>query len=408
MVVDQAVRPAPVNAEFIFFIGCLKRSIRRLLARLRHTESLFSVDDQAQAIHTLDYALQQPEIWPETRPLLLELAPLLEQAGYRDEWQPYLEQGLVLSRRLADREAEAELALQLGVLCQLRSDYAAARQHLEASKQQFEALNNSLNLSRALNNLAYVACLQRQFQEAIHLVETALSLLHDQASESAFSYFVLGAVALDQGHWAKAETFLKQAHHLWQQVNNKRMQGRCLMGLCAALRPQEKYQAALEVGQQAITIFEAVHDPVHRAISQMNLGNVYLTLAQPEQALELYQPAERVFRQTQSLLLLAHINHNMGMAYRQLKEWPTAEAAYQRSLTYQEQLGNLAWLVDTMDGLGLLYLAQGQPEQASVIFEAALTRLAEIEGQPRYDHLLAMLSEHLEDARTRLNTQNTA
>ncbi|NJN95108.1 MAG: tetratricopeptide repeat protein [Anaerolineales bacterium] len=369
---------------------------------------IFSVDDQAQALHTLDYALQQPEIWPETRSLLLELAPLMEQAGYRDEWQPYLEQGLTLSRWLADREAEAELALQLGVLGQLRSDYAAARQYLEASKQRFETLNNSLNLARALNHLAYVACLQRQFQEAIHLVETALSLLHDQAGESAFSYFVLGAVALDQGHWAKAETFLRQAHHLWQQVDNKRMQGRCLMGLCAALRPQEKYQAALEAGQQAVAMFEAVHDPVQRAISQMNLGNVYLMLEQPHQALELYQPAERIFRQVHDLFHLAHINHTLGMAYRHLGEWATAEAAYRRSLDYQEKLGNLAWLVNTLDGLGLVYLTQGQLTPAITTFEMALERLMEIKGQSGYDSLRHMLVEHLHEAQSKINLENTS
>lgn len=385
----------------------IEKSVRRLLGRAHSAEPILPLEDRTQTFHTLHYAFKLPAAWPITSELLLTVAPHMEQAGHRDEWMSYLEQAITLSRQMDDSGTTGELELQLGVLYQLRSNYQAARRHLETSAEQFKALQKPLNRARALNRLAYVACLQRCFQEAIHLVETALSLLQDQASESAFSYFVLGAVALDQGHWAKAETFLRQAYHLWGQVNNKRMQGRCLMGLCAALRPQEKYQAALESGQQAVAMFEAVQDPVQRAISQMNVGNVYLMLEQSHQALELYHLAERVFHQTQDLLYLAHINHTLGMAYRQLGEWATAEAAYRRSLAYQEKLGNLAWLVNTLDGLGLVYLAQGQPAQALTIFETALRRLAQIQGEPRYDYFLAMVSEHAQSARSQLN-QGTA
>lgn len=386
----------------------IEKSVRRLLGRARLTETILPLEDRSQTFHTLHYALKLPTAWPVTRELLLTVAPHMEQAGHRDEWMSYLEQALTLSRDLGDPDTAAELQLQLGLLYQLRSNYETARRYLEASAKKFEALDDPLNQARALNRLAYVSSLQRRFQEAIRLVETAFNLLDDQTIERAFSYFVLGAISFDQEEWAKAETFFEQSRSLWSQGNNQRMQARCLMGLCAALLPQKKYQAAIETGQQAIVLFEQVADPLYRAVSQMNLGNVYLMLGQLHQALELYQPAERIFRQTHDLFHLAHINHSLGMAYRHLGELATAEAAYRCSLDYQEKLGNLAWLVNTLDGLGLVYLAQGQLTPAIATFEMALERLMEIKGQPGYDSLLVMLIEHLHEAQSKVSPENVS
>ncbi|NJN97520.1 MAG: tetratricopeptide repeat protein [Anaerolineales bacterium] len=402
MAMSETVEASGSNYRAVFE-RYTANSVQRLLERARLAEPILSLEDRTQTFHTLHYAFKLPTAWPVTRELLLTVAPHMEQAGHRDEWMFYLEQAIALSQQMGDSQAAAELQLQLGLLYQLRSNYETARRYLEVSAKQFEALDDPLNQARALNQLAQVARYQRRFNEATRLVEIALRLLDEEAVERAFSFFVLGVIAFDKRNWQEAERYFEQALALWTRVNDKRMMGRSLMSLSTVLLPQNKYQAAIEVNQQAIILFEVVQDPTHRAISQMNLGNVYLSLDQPQQALELYQPAEHVFRQTQDLFYLAHVNHNIGMAYRHLEEWAMAETAYRRSIDYQEKVGNLAWLVDTMDGLGLGYLNQGQPEQAITVFEAALERLTEIQGEPRHDHLLTMVSAHLQDANHRLN-----
>ena len=74
--------------------------------------------------------------------------------------------------------------------------------------------------------------------------------------------------------------------------------------------------------------------------------------------------------------------------------------AYQASLAQQEAVGNIGWMVDTLDGLALAYLGAGQPDQAKATFQEALHRLAVIEGEPGYQHLWEMITGHLEAAAT--------
>jgi hypothetical protein len=61
-------------------------------------------------------------------------------------------------------------------------------------------------------------------------------------------------------------------------------------------------------------------------------------------------------------------------------------------------VGDVALLVNTMDGLGVVYMAEGNYAEAKATFEVALNQLAQIEGQPSYDHLFEMISTHLQQA----------
>ncbi len=397
MAVSPAV-PMLVTDYPVIFRGYILKSSQHILVRVRQAEAILPPDDRNQALHTLSYALKLPEAWLNARELLLTMAPKMEQAGYRDEWIPYLKQGIHQSQHLDDAEAEAELHFQLGILYQLRGKYEAAWSQFEASVRGFEMLNAPLEQARALNRLAQVARLRRQFEQASRLVEAALGLLKEQDAEQGYSYLVLGTVALDKRAWQEAVDFFKQSLSLWKRENNQRMMGRSLISLGAALQPMKKYQEAMAAYQEAIALFKEVQDRISQAIAQMNLGNIYYWLEQPLEALKLHLQAERVFRQAQDQFYLAHVNHNIGMAHRQLQQWDKAKQAYLLSIKQQQEIGNIAWLVNTIDGLGLVYLGQGQPVKAVATFEEALNRLVQIEGEPGYDHLFEMVNTHLREA----------
>jgi tetratricopeptide (TPR) repeat protein len=326
------------------------------------------------------------------------MAPKLEQAGYRDEWMAYLEQGIRQSRHLGDLEAEAELHLQLGVLDELRGNYEEASRHFEASAHGFETLNSPLNQARALNRLAYVARRQRQFEVAARWVEAALDLLEEQEAERAYSYLVLGAIALDQQHWPEAADYFQKSLSLAERQNNGRMMARTLLGLGVAWRGLAKYQEAITSYQRAMALFAEIQDPIHHSVAQMNLGNVYLALEQPSEALKCYLPAERIFRQAQDRLSLAQINHNIGLVYSQLQQWEQAKEVYLLSISQQREVGNVALLVDTLNELGLLYLARGQLAKAIATFKEALNQLAKIEHEPGYESLCQLIATNLHRA----------
>jgi len=390
---EAGVFEADYRAVFETYI---EKSVRRLLGRARLAETILPLEDRIQTFHTLHYAFKLPAAWPVTRELLLTAALHMEQAGHRDEWMSYLEQAITLSRQMDDSGTTAELELQLGVLYQLRSNYQAARRHLEASIRHFETLKESLNQARALNRLAYVARMQRRFDEVAALIEAAQCLLKEDEPERAYSFYVLALVALDKRHWPDALNFSQESFRLWERKNDKRMMGRSLISRGFALHRLADYQAAIAIYEQAITLFNAVQDTFYQSIVRMNLGNVYVDLNQPAEALKFYLPAEQVFRQVQDELHLAMVYHNMGRAYHQLQQWDKAETVYLLSLQKKQKLGNIASLVNTMGELGATYLAENQPKQARAMLQEALQQLRQIEGEPGYEFLREMITTHLQ------------
>jgi len=395
---------SPLEGDYlaIFKWHIVKRT-QMILARVAQAIPILPANILKQALHILDYSLELPEAWPVTRELLLTMAPKMEQAGHRDGWMPYLEQGIRQSRQLGDTVAESEFQLQLGILYQLRAKYEEARSHLETSAKGFERLKEPHNQARVLNRLAYVARLQRHFEEAISFVETAQRLLDTDDGEFAYSSFVLGLVALDKRNWPEAVRYCQQAFEPWEQADNQRMMGRSLMCLGVALERMKQYPAAIRASEQAIGLFEATQDLVYKAAVQMNLGNVYNALEQPDRALKLFLPAKKLFLRVQDHYSLAMVAHNMGIAYRKLQQWDEAQAAYALSIQHKQEMGNIVALVNSMDGLGLVYLEQSKLMEAKATFEDALTELAKIQGEPGYEQRLAMIKAHLDDVNKRIS-----
>jgi len=397
--------PPPDPAYLDIFKGYVVASTQRILQRVQQAGPLLPADDEQQALHTLSYALKLAEAWADTRRLLLTMAPKMEQAGRRDEWIPYLEQGLQQSRQLADIETEAELHLQLGVLYQLRSKYAEARTQLEASVAGFARAEARPGQAQALHQLAYVARRQRRFPEAVRLVEAAQQLLPADDPERAFGDYVLSLVALDQWEWPTAIELSSRAFALWESAENWRMMGRSLLCRGLALQELQRYPDAINIDELAISLFEKSGDAFLKAIARMNLGIVYMHLGQFEQALTLYRPAEKVFRQVQDRFHWGLVTHNMGFSYRRLGQWAEAKAAYQQSMALKEGLGQTILVADSMDGLGQVYLAEGNPAAAQQTFADALARLVPLERDAFYDSLHRMLTAHLQDATDRLARQ---
>ncbi|MEM7344253.1 MAG: tetratricopeptide repeat protein [Chloroflexota bacterium] len=379
------------------FRGYIVKSIDYSLAQIDNTPHLLPDDVREQALHNLSFALKWADAWPTARDLLIQMAPKMEQAGFRDEWIPYLEEGLTQARFHEDQPAAAELYLQLGVLYQLRSKYDMARTHLEASIQVSEALEDAFNQARAINRLAYLARLERKFDEAESLIENSHNHLNDtNLSENAYGYYVLGLVALDKRNWEEAISFSEKALNLWEKQGNPRLMGRSLLCLSVALEKLERYSEAANKCKKADHLFGEAQDTIYQASVKINLGNVYLALKQPKEALNLYLMAKPILRKIQDKFSLIHVDHNIGMAYRQLKQWDKAEEAYLSAIRQEQKIGNIAWVINTMDELGLLYQDKEEKHRAITAFKDAIQLLPQIENDVNiYEHFRNMLIEHL-------------
>lgn len=375
----------------------IRAGVQASLARVQ-AEHVVPETDRQQAWHILSFALNVPEVWDVTRALLLVLAPKMEQAGFREEWLCYLEQGLRQSQKLGDDITTAELQFEIGLLCRLQSEFGRAQFFLSASVDSATVLRHTYGQRRAYNELAYLAFLQHRYQEAETYVQQALFLSDEEDAERAMSYRVKGMIEIDHNRWQDAETYHRNALRLFEKYNNRRKIAWSLQNIGYALRGQQKYVDAISYLMQAGTILSELRDIFHWAIVQMNIGIAYMYNMQPNEAQPYYVHAETSFRRLGSKQFQAKVNINFGLNYLALNDLRQAEQAFALSIELFHQLGDDSERLNAMDGLALVYLAQKQFEKATDLLNQALAELPIIIGKPIYEYLAKSLHGHLEEA----------
>jgi tetratricopeptide (TPR) repeat protein len=373
--------------------------LRASLARVQAAEPIVPEVERQQAWHMLSFALGAPEVWEATRSLLLALAPKMEQAGFRQEWLPYLEQGVQVSQHQQDYLAEAELALQIGILQRLLSKFDLARQWLTASLTQSVAFKQIDNQVQALNELAWLDYLQQRYQGAAAYAQQALALIGDNGAERGMSYRVLGMIASDQERWQEAETYHRMTVEIFEAEGSLRKIARGLANLADALRGQGRFQESILYHQRVIGVFKGLGDVHHLAIAQMNLGIVYHKCQEVEQALIHYQKADGLFRKLYDKINLAHNCTNLGISYLGHHEIAKAEKNFCEAITIYQELEETGWRLNAMDGLAMALIADQRFDKAMDLLEQALTVLPTVQESVNYAYLQRSLDQHLNEAK---------
>ena len=381
------------------FTNYISAGVQASLDRVRAAEYIVPEADRQQAWHILSFALDAPTAWQVTRELLLALAPKMEQAGFREEWIPYLEKGIKQAIAQGDPSIVIEGRLYLGQIYQFLGQFESAFQYLYAGLENASAQNDRRNQARLLNQLAWLHHLQEQPDQAVHFVEQAFTLLDKADSERGMSYRVMGMIATNRWHWEEAETYHRQALTFFEDTTDQRKLAWSLQNLGYALNGQNKFQEAIGYFDQAITILSKIGDTYHRAVVQMNLGIAYYQRNELTAAHTNYSQAESIFRLLHDKLNLARINTNLGLYYWSMGDHLQAEKTFTQSAQLHDELGNHHLRINALDGLALVYIDSGHPAKALPILEQALADLLQLPKIPIYYHLINSLQEHINRAK---------
>lgn len=372
--------------------------IARQQVAAEERDAPLAADVRAWAWNVLRYALTESAVWPATRDLLLTMAPKMEMDGYRADWLHYLVEGLNRSKAWEDERAAAELQFHCGYLYRLMSDYAQAAPLLEASAQLCSTFGDWQGQARALNQLAYLAWQQHDYNQAETVAKAALALVDDRSLEKAVSLSALGLVANDSGRHAEAAQHHEAALLIRTQHGAKKEMARSLQNIGIALREQGKVTAAVDHYQQALTLLDQVYDPAHRAIIQMNLSTCYYIQGEHDQALTIMADAEQGLAQFADQLNLAKLLTIKGLCYLAQNQAHQAEEPFRTSAAIFHQLGDFSWYLNAYDGLGITYLEQEQYEQALAIFTEIADQLPTIVGTPAHRYLAATVPGQIAQA----------
>jgi tetratricopeptide (TPR) repeat protein len=397
--------PSPDDWPAVFKANII-RSLQAARSRVEVHAYNLPAEASERALNVLGYAFRLPEAWPHTRALLLAMLPKMEQVGPGGDWLNCLTQGVQHGKEWGDSEAFAEFSWQLGNLYRRESQFDQAREWLQASVVCFTQIDQTRGRARALNELAFVACLQHNYIEANQQVEAALQLLDESDPERALSYRTQGMIATDHYRWQEAENLHRKSLHLSEKQGDKRGIAWYLQNLGYALRGQERFAEAIDCFERAAAMLDSLQYTYHWAIVQMNIGLLYYYQDQPGEALRSHLQALDVFRKASDNLYLAKVHTNLGLAYWALHKWPQAEQAFLSSINLYASLGDESWRLNAVDGLAMTYLAQKLYAKAIAVLEPALVALPAIVKMPNYDYLHGSFTKHLREAREGLGAAN--
>ncbi len=372
------------------------------LDRVRATASLVPEADRQQAWHILSFALDVAAAWPVTSELLLALAPKMEQAGFREEWIPYLEKGLHAAQKAGDHLTVAECALQIGTLYRLLSRFAEAQRWTTVSVEHFgsESIRpqSIVGQARALNELAWIEHLQHHYESAEQNVAKALSLPTTDERVRADAFRVKGMIQIGQRNWAQAKHFHQQALLLFQQVGDVRKVAWSMQNLGYALKELGSLDDASHYLQQAADILAQLQDYYHLAIVQMNLANVLVHQGQATLAYELLLTARQTFATQGNLLNQAHVLTNLGVVLIKRQLFTDAQAMFRAAADLYKNVGDQIWHINALDGLVMALTMNGQYADAVDLVDEAMALLPAIYQSAYYENLREKLTTHRAEA----------
>ncbi|MCB0061974.1 MAG: tetratricopeptide repeat protein [Caldilineaceae bacterium] len=368
------------------------------LARVRAAEYVVPEADRQQAWQILSFALKVDEAWPVTRELLLELAPKMEMAGFREEWIPYLEQGLYYAKCVGDGQVAAGCELQMGILYRLMSQYEEAHQLIQASVVQFVKQNHAVGQANALNELAWLAHLQHHYAAAEKYVEQAIALSTSDQQVLANARRIQGMIAIGNRQWTEAVDLHHQALTLFQQLDDKRKSAWSIQNIGYALNELGRLDEAESYLRQAIERLQMLNDSYHLAIAKMNLANVLVNQGNATPAHELFVAAQQVFETHGDRLNQARVQTNLGIVLLDLQVYSDSQARFRIAARLYEDLGDQIWHINALDGLVMALTSNRQYSDAIEIADKGLALLPNIYGTAYYENLLGKLTNHRNEA----------
>lgn len=374
------------------FIEMLRRRLEQLAARLITAGSPMPQTSKEQALCALEYGLAFSATWPQTRQLLLALAPRMEQAGHRDDLLAYLQTGMTICDAHHDLATKARLAYLAGYIHQIRGRYSEAVTTLHLSATLSMATHNIDQWADARNRLAYVAYLQGRYRTAVALAKSTLVRLERSVFSCQFSYFVLGAVAFEQERWATAAGYFRRSLRICQQSGaDPRLVALRQGNLATAYSHWKQYDKALPLFESAIAALQQLGDVFHVAVMQMNLGNALLELAAPHRALVLYAESVKIMVAVGDQRHLALLYLNRGRAYRELADIDAAIRYLTNSIERWQELDSAYGQANATYELGLTQLVAGENHRATTAFHRALSLLGSTPRENRYQELRASI-----------------
>jgi class 3 adenylate cyclase/tetratricopeptide (TPR) repeat protein len=312
------------------------------------------------------------------------IAEHLERAGEPEQAAKYLceagakllETGalrasLTFSRRAlallpAESPERARLLIQAGEALLGLSEYAEARQVLEAGLSLAQAVGDEGNCAAAFDHLGGIARDQGNWGVAIAQLESSLALARTIGDPSRVAHILwsLGWVYIGQGALEEARTSLLESQALYQGLGDRLGVAQVLNGLGSVALGRGIYEDARALFLEGMALFRESGDRLREAITLANLGETARLQGDCAAAGIAYEEALAIFQEIGQKLNVALTVDNLGHVASALGNDAAAFSRYYEALRITHGIGATPLTLDSLAGLAGVLARTGQPARS--------------------------------------------
>ncbi|MGD1936205.1 MAG: CHAT domain-containing protein [Cyanophyceae cyanobacterium] len=256
------------------------------------------------------------------------------------EAQDLYRQALELYQALGDREGEALILGNLGLIYGDLGQFAEALEYAQAALEINRELGHRSRESTVLSNLGVIYGRQGQYEKALASYDAALALVRDLGDRRTEGS-VLNNIATTydrQERHAEALEKYQESLVILREVGNRAAEGGTLNNMGAVYMKQGKSAQAIEHYEAGLAISQELGDLAGEATALNNLGALYGGQADNSKALEYYQASLVLLREIGNRTRISTTLANIGIVYQNMGELEPSEEAWRESLAVYEAI----------------------------------------------------------------------
>lgn len=296
--------------------------------------------------------------------------------GQYPEAQTLLEEGLTLARQLDLKLVEAECLQSLGNVFYYTGEYSQSRQHLQQALALYSQFDQG-GEARVLNSLGLVAYEQAFHEEAKAYLEQALQINRskDDRENQGINLSNLGLILADQGDYTLAVSYHQQALQICREKGNLRLEANILDNLSFALSQLGQLSEAKACYERALRIFRQIGNQPGIATVLAFLGSLLQILGDSAAALEYAQQALDLATTLKEPYTRGVALTVQGRALTELERPDEAVEVYQQAVRLWQETDQFHLATEPLAGLAVLACSRGDLETANQHINRILAHL---------------------------------
>ena len=323
----------------------------------------------------------------------------------------YGNKALTLAQKVDQPRALADAHNNLGWLETAQGNFQEAEDHFDIALELFNAIGNPAYIAVTLSNMGWCADKQgnrvgalTQFQSALKQSEIA----NDTAS-MAISLYSIGTTYSKMKEYDRAREYTERSLQMERLLGRKSKEANCLLAIGNTWRSEGNSIKALELYEQAATIYSTSNDQYGLGLVEENSGDLFID-DRPATALTHYAKALQAYEALHSPADKAYILQRIGLAQKGMKRYAEAENSYVEGLALALSTGSTELVMEFELSLAELAVEQGKSELALEHFQRHLALKDSLQSDASQRELLRLRTlfetEKAEQDNELLKTEN--